>query len=49
MEREQIADEVQGSTAIVTLNRRERRNALSGTLLHELDAALRDADEYSRS
>ena len=44
---EQIAYEVKGTTAIVTLNRPERRNALSGQLLRELNAALKEADEYN--
>ena len=43
MQSEQIAYEVKGTTAIVTLNRPERRNALSGKLLRELNAALREA------
>ena len=38
---------VQGSTAIVTLNRPEKRNALSGALLRELHAALLEADEHN--
>ncbi len=40
---EQIAYEVKGTTAIVTLNRPERRNALSSQLLRELNAALKEA------
>ena len=44
---EQIHYEVRGSTAIVTLNRPERRNALSGQLLRELNAALLEAAEYN--
>ena len=36
----QIAYAVHGSTAVITLNRPERRNALSGQLLRELNAAL---------
>jgi enoyl-CoA hydratase len=44
---EQITYEVKGTTAIVTLNRPERRNALSGQLLRELNAALLEADEYN--
>jgi enoyl-CoA hydratase/carnithine racemase len=44
---EQITYEVTGSTAIVTLNRPERRNALGLTLLRELNAALREADEHN--
>lgn len=47
MEFEQIRYEVRGSTAIVTLNRPERRNALSGQLLRELNAALLEADEFN--
>ena len=47
MDFEQIAYEVRGTTAIVTLNRPERRNALSGKLLRELNAALLDADEHN--
>ena len=48
MEFELITYEVRGSTAIVTLNRPERRNALSGKLLRELNAALLEADEYNQ-
>ena len=44
---ELITYEVKGTTAIVTLNRPERRNALSGALLRELNAALLEADEYN--
>ena len=47
MEFQQILYEIQGSTAIITLNRPERRNALSGLLLRELNAALREADEHN--
>src|SRR5580658_3576559 len=47
MQFEQIAYEVKGSTAIVTLNRPEKRNALSGRLLRELNAALAEADEHN--
>jgi enoyl-CoA hydratase/carnithine racemase len=47
MDFEQITYEVRGSTALVTLNRPERRNALSGALLRELNAALLEADEYN--
>ena len=47
MDFEQIKYEVQGTTAIVTLNRPERRNALSAQLLRELNAALLEADEYN--
>ena len=44
---EQIIYEVRGTTAIITLNRPEKRNALSARLLQELNAALREADEYN--
>ena len=44
---EQIAYEIKGTTALVTLNRPERRNALSGQLLRELHAALLEADEHN--
>ena len=44
---EQITYEVRGTTAIVTLNRPERRNALRGQLLRELNAALKEADEFN--
>jgi len=44
---EQIKYEVVRSTAIITLNRPERRNALSSTLLKELHAALLEADEHN--
>ncbi len=47
MEFDQITYDVVGTTAIVTLNRPERRNALSGRLLRELNAALKEADEYN--
>lgn len=47
MEFQQILYEIQGSTAIITLNRPERRNALSGLLLRELNAALLEADEHN--
>jgi enoyl-CoA hydratase len=47
MDFEQITYEVQGTTAIITLNRPERRNALSARLLRELNAALLEADEYN--
>ena len=47
MSYEQITYEVLGTTAIITLNRPEKRNALSGKLLRELNAALREADEYN--
>jgi len=41
---EQILYDVQGTTAVITLNRPERRNALSGIMLRELAAALSEAD-----
>jgi enoyl-CoA hydratase len=44
---EQIAYEVVRTTAIITLNRPERRNALSGKLLRELHEALLEADEHN--
>lgn len=47
MEFELIKYEVVRSTAVITLNRPERRNALSGALLRELNAALLEADEYN--
>ena len=47
MDFEQVKYEVQGTTAIITLNRPERRNALSAQLLRELNAALLEADEYN--
>ena len=47
MEYEQITYEVAGTTAIVTLNRPERRNALSSQLHRELAAALLEADEHN--
>ena len=47
MEFEQIAYTVQGTTAIVTLNRPERRNALNSKLLRELHAALLEADDHN--
>lgn len=47
MDFELITYDVRGTTAIVTLNRPERRNALSGKLLRELNAALMEADEYN--
>src|SRR6201995_3796598 len=47
VEFEQIEYQVKGPTAIITLNRPERRNALSSRLLRELNAALREADEYN--
>jgi enoyl-CoA hydratase len=47
MDYEQIIYEVRGTTALLTLNRPERRNALSGKLLRELNAALLEADEHN--
>ena len=47
MQFEQIKYEVKGTTAIISLNRPEKRNALSGQLLRELNAALKEADEYN--
>src|SRR5689334_19636293 len=47
MDFEQITYAVSGTTAILTLNRPERRNALSSKLLHELNAALLEADEHN--
>ena len=47
MDLTQITYEIQRTTAIVTLNRPERRNALSLTLLRELNAALLEADEHN--
>jgi len=47
MEFQQIAYEVRGTTALLTLNRPEKRNALSGHLLRELNAALLEADEHN--
>src|SRR5262249_12494100 len=47
MQFEQIAYEIKGKTAIVTLNRPEKRNALSARLLGELHEALMEADEYN--
>ena len=44
---DQITYEVTGKTAIVTLNRPEKRNALSAKLLRELHEALLEADEYN--
>lgn len=41
---EQLIYDVQGTTAVVTLNRPERRNALSSILQRELAAALLEAD-----
>ena len=45
MQFDQIIYEVSNTTAIVTLNRPEKRNALSAQLLRELAAALLEADE----
>ncbi len=45
MQFEQITYEVKDTTAIITFNRPERRNALSSLLLKELAAALMEADE----
>ena len=42
-----IRYELVRTTAIITLNRPERRNALSGALLQELHAALLEADEHN--
>src|SRR6202046_26360 len=47
MQFEQIIYEVRDTTAIVTLNRPEKRNALSGKLLRELHEALLEADEHN--
>jgi enoyl-CoA hydratase len=47
VELEQIIYDVKGTTAIITLNRPERRNALSNRLLRELNAALKEADEFN--
>ncbi len=44
---ETILYEVEGGCARITLNRPDKRNALSYRLLSELDRALRDADEDS--
>jgi enoyl-CoA hydratase len=44
---EQIIYEVRNTTAIVTLNRPEKRNALSAQILRELSAALLEADEHN--
>lgn len=46
MQFEQITYEVRGTTAIIALNRPERRNALSLKLQQELAAALMEADEH---
>lgn len=37
----------EGTTAIITLNRPEKRNALSGEMLRELNTALLEADEHN--
>lgn len=37
----------EGTTAIITLNRPEKRNALSGKMLRELNTALLEADEHN--
>jgi enoyl-CoA hydratase len=47
MQFDNITYEVRGKVAIITLNRPEKRNALSGSLLRELHAALLEADEYN--
>jgi enoyl-CoA hydratase len=47
MDFELINYTVQGTTAFLTLNRPERRNALSGALLRELNTALLEADEHN--
>ena len=47
MEYEQITYVVEATTAIITLNRPERRNALSGQVHRELAAALLEADEHN--
>jgi enoyl-CoA hydratase len=47
MQFEQITYELKDTTAIVTLNRPEKRNALSAQLLRELAAALMEADEHN--
>ncbi len=47
MDFEHIRYEIVRNTAIVTLNRPERRNALSGKLLRELHEALLEADEHN--
>jgi enoyl-CoA hydratase len=47
MQFEQIIYEVRNTTAIVTLNRPEKRNALSAQILRELSAALLEADEHN--
>lgn len=47
MEYEQITYVVEATTAIITLNRPERRNALSSQVHRELAAALLEADEHN--
>ena len=47
MDFEQITYEHRGTTAIITLNRPERRNALSAQIHRELHAALLEADEHT--
>jgi enoyl-CoA hydratase len=47
MQFDTITYEVKDKTAIVTLNRPEKRNALSAKLLRELHEALLEADEYN--
>src|SRR5580692_3802848 len=47
MQFDQITYEVKNTTAIITLNRPEKRNALSAQLLRELNAALLEADEHN--
>jgi enoyl-CoA hydratase len=47
MQFEQIIYEVRNTTAIVTLNRPDKRNALSAQILRELSAALLEADEHN--
>jgi enoyl-CoA hydratase len=47
MSYQQIDYEVRDTTALVTLNRPEKRNALSGQLLRELNTALLEADEHN--
>ena len=47
MQFDQITYDVAGKTAILTLNRPEKRNALSAKLLRELHEALLEADEYN--
>ena len=47
MQFEEIAYEIRGTTALITLNRPEKRNALSSKLLRELNAALKEADEHN--